>query len=192
MEDHYGRSGDEKDLSKNGPRLLNEGKKERRVQVRQDILEELETEPNLLKRLVTGNESWIFDYDPLAKRQSLEWKKALSPRPKKVGVLKSKTKVMLIAFFDVHGIVHAEFLPQGQTINQHQHIHKNILQRLMRTVREKRRELWETRSRLLHHDNASNHNALGIREFLAENIIAVQEQPLYSPDLAPCDFFFFS
>jgi len=36
--------------------------------------------------------------------------------------------VMLIAFFDVHEIVHAEFLPQGQTINQH--FYKNILQRL--------------------------------------------------------------
>ena len=28
-------------------------------------------------------------------------------------------------FFDVHGIVHAKFLPQGQTINQH--VYKNIL-----------------------------------------------------------------
>ena len=39
------------------PRLLNEGQKERRVQVCQDILELLETEPNLLKRVITGNES---------------------------------------------------------------------------------------------------------------------------------------
>ena len=50
------------------PRLLNEGQKERRVQVCLDILELLETEPNLLKRVVTGNESWIFEYDPLTKR----------------------------------------------------------------------------------------------------------------------------
>jgi len=35
-------------------RLLNEGQKERHVQVCQDILEQLETEPNLLKRIVTG------------------------------------------------------------------------------------------------------------------------------------------
>ena len=54
-------------------------------------------------------------------------------------------------FFDVHGIVRAEFSPQGQTINQHVYI--NILRRLMRSVREKRRELWETRSSLLHRDN---------------------------------------
>ena len=96
---------------------------------------------------------------------------------------------MQIAFFDVHGIVHTEFLPQGQTINQH--VYKNILRHLMHSVREKRRELWETRSWLLHHDNALAHNALRIREFLAKNNIAVLEQPPYSPDLAPCDFFLF-
>ena len=61
----------------------------------------------------------------------------------------------------------------------------------MRSVREKRRELWETRSWLLHHDNATAYNALGIREFLAQNSIAVLEQSPYSSDLAPCDFFLF-
>jgi len=90
-------------------------------------------------------------------------------------------------FFDVLGIVHAEFLPQG--INQH--VYKNILQRLMCSVREKRRELWETRSWLLHHDNALAHNTSGIREFLAKNNIAVLQQPCYFPDLTPCDFFLF-
>ena len=100
-----------------------------------------------------------------------------------------KIKVMLIAFFDVHGIVHAEFLPQGQTINQH--VYKNILRRLMHSVREKRRELWETRSWLFHHDNAPAHNALEIQEFLAKNKIAILEEPPYSPNLAPCDFFLF-
>ena len=126
------------------PRLMNREQKEWRVQVCQDILEQLETEPNLLKRVVIGHESWIFEYDPLTKRQSLEWKSALSPRPEKAKVFKSKTKVMLIAYFDVHGIVHASFLPQGQTINHY--VYKNILRRLMRSMREKRRGLWETRS----------------------------------------------
>ena len=136
MEDHYGRSGDEEDLCKMVPRLLNEGQKERRVQVCQDILEQLETEPNLLKRVFTGNESWIFEYDPLTKRQSLEWKSALSPKAIKARVFKFKTKVMLITFCYVHGIIHAKFLQEGQTINQH--VHKNILRRLMCSVWEKR------------------------------------------------------
>ena len=53
----------------------------------------------------------------------------------------------------------------------------------MRSVREKRREMRKTRSRLLHHDNAPAHNALGIREFVAKNVIAALKQPPYSPDL---------
>ena len=171
------------------PRLLNDGQKENRVQVCQDILKQLEITPDLLSRVVTGDESWIFKYDPLTKRQSLKWKSASSPRPKKARLFKSKIKVMLIVFFDVHGIVHLEFLPQGQTINQN--VYKDILRRLMRSVREKRRELWETKSWLLHHDNAPAHNALSIRQFLAENNSAVLEQPPYSPDLASCDFFLF-
>ena len=64
-------------------RLLNEGQKKQHVQVYQDILEQLKTEPNLLKRVVTGDESWIFEYDLLTKRQSLELKSTLLPRPKK-------------------------------------------------------------------------------------------------------------
>ena len=95
---------------------------------------------------------------------------------------------MLIVIFDVHGIVHIEFSPQGQTINQN--VYKDILRRLMRSIREKRRELWEIKSWLLHHDNAPAHNALSIRQFLAENNIAVLEQLPYSPDRAPCFFLF--
>ena len=45
--------------------------------------------------------------------------------------------------------------------------------------------------RLLHHDNASAHNALSIRQFLAEKNITVLEKPPCSHDLAPCDFLLF-
>ena len=80
---------------------------------------------------------------------------------------------MLIAFFDVRGIVHTEFLPQGQTVNQH--VYKDVLRRLIRSVRDKRRELWVNDSWVLHHDNAPAHNALSVRQFLAEKNIPVLE-----------------
>ena len=74
------------------PRLLSEEQNERRVQVCQDILEQLETEPNLLKRVVTGDESWIFEYNPLTKQQSLEWKSAFHQDPNKRGCSTSKPR----------------------------------------------------------------------------------------------------
>ena len=95
------------------PRLLNDDQKERHLQVCQDIIEHLQTEPDLLRRVITVDEPWIFEYDPETKRHSCQWKSLMSPRPKKAR--QSKSKVM---FFDVRGIVHIEFLPQGQTISQ--------------------------------------------------------------------------
>jgi len=43
----------------------------------------------------------------------------------------------------------------------------------------------------LHHDNAPIHTSIAVRELLAQNNITMLPHPLYSPDLAPCDFFLF-
>ena len=58
-------------------------------------------------------------------------------------------------------------------------------------MRDKRRDQWENGTWILHHDNVPTHKALSIRQFLAERQVAVLDQPPYSPDLAPCDFFLF-
>ena len=69
---HHVRYGDEKNLCKNGTKLLNGKQKKCRVQVCQDIWKELETEPDMQSRVVTGDVSRIFEYDPLIKRHSIE------------------------------------------------------------------------------------------------------------------------
>ena len=81
------------------PKLLSEDQKQRRVTVCQDIMKRLEDDPDLLGRIITGNELWIFEYNPKTKRQSRRWKSPASPRPKKARMSKSKVKVMIIAFF---------------------------------------------------------------------------------------------
>jgi hypothetical protein len=43
----------------------------------------------------------------------------------------------------------------------------------------------------LHHDNALSHTSLVVQQFLAEKSFPVITQPLYSPDLAPSDFWLF-
>jgi hypothetical protein len=54
---------------------------------------------NFLQRVITGDESWIYEYDPETKRQSEEWKHGCLPRSKKVCKSCSKIKIMLIVFF---------------------------------------------------------------------------------------------
>jgi transposase len=44
---------------------------------------------------------------------------------------------------------------------------------------------------VLHHDNAPAHLSFLVRNFLAKNQTTTVPQPLYSPDLAPADFFLF-
>ncbi|GFV80466.1 putative transposase [Trichonephila clavipes] len=44
---------------------------------------------------------------------------------------------------------------------------------------------------VLHHDNAPCRTAISVNRFLARKNIPVAPQPLYSPDLSPCDFFLF-
>jgi len=43
----------------------------------------------------------------------------------------------------------------------------------------------------LHQDNAPAHNALSVKQFLAKNRTPVLQQPSYSSDFAPCDFWLF-
>ncbi|UYV75892.1 hypothetical protein LAZ67_13001698 [Cordylochernes scorpioides] len=111
------------------------------------------------------------------------------PRPKKARKAPSKVKVMLTVFFGYQGIVHHEFQQQGSTITADSYL--GVLRRLREAIRQKRPELWRSKSWILHHDNAPAHTALKISKFLQDHSTSVFPQPPYSPDLAPCDFFLF-
>jgi histone-lysine N-methyltransferase SETMAR len=78
-------------------------------------------------------------------------------------------------------------VPQGQTVNQV--YYKKVLTTLHERVRRKRDEIWKNGSQILRHDELA-HNALSVKMFLAKHKIPMLEHPPYSPDLAPCDFFF--
>ena len=43
----------------------------------------------------------------------------------------------------------------------------------------------------LHYDNAPAHSSNLVQQFLSNPSIALLRQPLYSPDIAPCDFWLF-
>jgi hypothetical protein len=70
-----------------------------------------------LSRVITGDESWIYGYDPDTKQQSSQWKSPNYRRPKKARQVRSKVKSMLIIFSDTKGIVHKEFFLAGETVN---------------------------------------------------------------------------
>ncbi|GFW32789.1 protein GVQW3 [Trichonephila clavipes] len=99
--------------SKFVPRLLTEDQQFQRLATSSDLFQRESDDPEFMKLIITGDESWAYGYDPETKHQSSQWKIPGSPRPKK-----AKIKVMLIAFFDTVGIVHHEYAPQDQTVNK--------------------------------------------------------------------------
>ena len=98
------------------PEILSEDQKQNQVKFCKDMLEKIKDNPDILRQIITGDETWVFQYDPETKRQSMQWKTAESFGPKKAHMSKSKIKVMLIAFFGQKGMVHHEFVPEGKTI----------------------------------------------------------------------------
>jgi len=83
--------------------------------------------------------------------------------------------------------VHKEFVPPGQTVNHA--FYKDVLERLQKRVQRVRRDIAD--NWVLHHNNVPAHTALSIREFLVKKNIPVLPHPLYSPELALCDFYLF-
>ncbi|KAJ4434985.1 hypothetical protein ANN_23557 [Periplaneta americana] len=142
------------------PRLLTDDQRENRVRVCRDLMSEVQNDSNFLKKIVTGDESWCYGYDPESKQASSQWKTPNSPRPKKARQVRSSVKIMLICIFDVNGIVYKEFIPPGHRVNQHFYL--DVVRRLRESVQRKRPELCRNGNWLLHHDNAPAHTALTI------------------------------
>lgn len=169
------------------PKVLSEEQKQSRVEISQEIVDCIKEDEHFMDNVITGDETWIFQYDPETKRQSAEWHTQTSPRPKKARMSKSKIKTMLIVFFDRRGIVHKEFVPPEKTVNGA--FYSEVLTRLRNRITRARPAL--AKSWKLHHDNAPCHGAIVVRQLLAKFGVATLPHPPYSPDLAPPDFFLF-
>jgi len=55
------------------PKNLTIEQKDNRKDVCLYVLERTRRDRNSLKNVITGDETWIFEYDPEKKRQSKEW-----------------------------------------------------------------------------------------------------------------------
>ncbi|UYV70838.1 hypothetical protein LAZ67_8000791 [Cordylochernes scorpioides] len=171
------------------PRFLTNEQKLCRLATCVDMLEMTRTDPEWKDKIITGDETWVYGYDPETKRQSAEWRGQGEPRPKKSRILKSRNRVLLVAFLDNKGIVHHEYLPAGQTVIKEMYL--SILRRLKEAIRKNRPEKWTNGDWILHHDNARPHTAHLVTSFLAKNGTEILPQPPYSPDIAINDFFLF-
>ena len=100
------------------PKVFTDDQKQKRVDSCIWILKRFEREgPRFKERVVTVDETWISFYTPETKQQFIMWKTTDSPSSKKFKQTQSIKKQMFIIFFDARGVVLANAVPQGQTVN---------------------------------------------------------------------------
>ncbi|XP_018357096.1 PREDICTED: putative uncharacterized protein FLJ37770 [Trachymyrmex septentrionalis] len=65
------------------PKDLNFLQKLNRVKVAEDMLERVNSDPTFIKRIITGDETWVYEFDMQTSQQASEWRLPTEPKPKK-------------------------------------------------------------------------------------------------------------
>ncbi len=170
-------------------KLLSSEQMEERVASSSDFLALLRRHSlALLNNIVTMDESAVSFHTPETKRASKEWVKKGLPGPRKAKVHATRTKKMVLVFFDAKGVIYTNHVPKGKTVNA-EYI-KKALARFLKVFKSKR-PIMASQEWFLHWDNVPVHTAAMVQEYLAAKGVKTLRHPPYSPDLAPADFFLF-
>ncbi|GFN73868.1 histone-lysine N-methyltransferase SETMAR [Plakobranchus ocellatus] len=105
----------------------------------------------------------------------MEYRHKTSPSPRKFKVVASARKVLFTVFWDMEGVVHMEFLEQGQTVNSERY--NSTLRALKLRLRRVRRDM----DLILQHDNARPHTSLQTQDALRQLELTTLPHPILPP-----------
>ncbi len=167
------------------PKLLTEEMKKERVRTSELFLAMVRRRSmSLLDNIVTMDKSAVSFHILETKQQSMQWLPKGQPGPVKAKVHATRTKQMVLAFFDSKGLLYTNYMPGGTTINANYIV--EALGMFMKILRKKRPQMvagdW-----LFHWDNAPVHTTAKVTDWLAARDIKLIEHLPYSLDLAPAD-----
>ena len=93
------------------PRMLTDDLKRYRLGISRYLLSCHEDDPgDFIDQVVTQDETWVHNFDPESKMQSMQWKHTGSPPPKKLKRVSSAGKVIASAFWDSQGVIMIDYL----------------------------------------------------------------------------------
>ncbi|CAH2002245.1 unnamed protein product, partial [Acanthoscelides obtectus] len=131
--------------------------------------------------IVSGDESWIYCYEPENKPQSAVWVFQGEEKPTKVIRSRSVSKKMVATFVSKAGHIP---LNEQRTVTADWYT-TICLPKLITELRKINPE----RRIILHQDNASSHTAQKTRQYLPEENLELLDHPPYRSDLRTNDFF---
>jgi len=117
------------------PRALTVEQKQQHLTISLELHDHATSDSSFLGNIIMGDETWVYGYDPETRVQSSQWKSPSSPHVKNAYQSRSNIKVTMIVFFDLDGIVRAEFVSRNNTVNSE--YYKGLLEHLRNEVRGK-------------------------------------------------------
>jgi histone-lysine N-methyltransferase SETMAR len=158
----------------------------KRVEASTELLQILnDLEVDSFDGMATGGESW-FQYLYESSAMFAKSPGDVTPRTRQgIGV----KKTMFPLFFTNKKLLIAEYLPKGQKYNQDDFF-SDILPELEREkMRYKRRK--QDRTIFVHMDHSESHDRGKTHRKFDMKGVRCAPHPPYSPNLSPCDFWFF-
>ena len=96
------------------PKILSNDQKNERVRICQQLIADVRHHSmDYLNNIVTMDETMISLHTPETKKQSKRWVPKGEPGPIKALVQASRTKHMMLAFFDAKGLIYTNVVPKG-------------------------------------------------------------------------------
>ena len=172
------------------PHLLTDEQKQSRVRLAsQDIEKYDKCDPCRLEEIVTGDESWIYHFQPDSKAKYKVWVSSEADRPVIACHCKTSNHMLYAIFFDSKGpVLQIPVLKGGSVTGKF--YRESVLTQLVDFYHKRRRRTGVRGIKLLH-DNARAHKSATVQEYLKECGLDVLDHPPYSPDLSPCGFWLF-
>ena len=172
------------------PHLLTDEQKQSRVRHASQVVEKYDKcDPCRLEEIGTGDETWIYHFQPNSKAKNKVWVLSEGDRPVIAPHCKTSSRMLYAIFFDSKGPVLQIPVPKGSSVTG-KFYRESVLTQLV-DFYQKRRPHTGVRGIKLLHDNAPAHKSAMVQEYLKESGLNVFDHPPYSPDLSPCDFWLF-
>jgi hypothetical protein len=122
------------------PKLLNHEMKNDRVRICEAFLALLHCHSiAMFDQIVTMDESAVSFHMPRTKQQSKQWLEKRTPGPIKGKVQASRTKQMVLAFFDSKGLIYTNYVPTGTMVNAKYIV--DALGKFLKVFKQKRPEM---------------------------------------------------
>ena len=144
------------------PHLLTDKQKQSRVRLALQVTEKYDKcDPRRLEEIVTGDETWIYHFQPDSKAKNKVWVSSEGDRPVIAGCCKTSNRMLYAIFFDSKGPVLHIPVPKGSSVTGK--FYRESVLTLVVDFYQKHRPRTGVCSIKLLHDNAPAHKSATVQ-----------------------------